>query len=335
LLATGAVGSPGSAVLFGDQPINTGLRPGVRVRAGHWSDCDQTCGWEGSFFWLANDGSGAVAGSADGSATVIRPIIDAGTGQPGGEFVSSPGVVAGFATVSTGSNMFGADLLRRCNLCYDCFDSWNSRDCSQTFVRRDLLIGFRYLHFSDRLTINEDLSLIDPLFVPGSRINLTDDFRSSNNFYGLKLGFALERYRGPWSLEARPQVSLGVIDRNTEIRGQTTTFVPGVGTQQLPGGLYALSSNIGNYSSARFAAVPELDLHLGYLIRPNLRLLVGYSLICIPNVQRAGEQIDPVINPQLLPPVTPPVTGPQRPVFPNHDSIFLVQGLNLGLEWQF
>jgi hypothetical protein len=52
-------------------------------------------------------------------------------------------------------------------------------------------------------------------------------------------------------------------------------------------------------------------------------------------VQRAGEQIDPVINPQLVPPVTPPVTGPLRPIFPNHDSIFLVQGLNLGLEWQF
>jgi hypothetical protein len=198
-----------------------------------------------------------------------------------------------------------------------------------------LLIGFRYLNFSDRLTINENLTLLDPIFVPGSRVNLTDDFRSSNNFYGLKLGLALEGYRGPWSLEARPQVSLGVLDRETEIRGQTTTFVPGVGTQQLPGGLYALSSNIGEHSSARFAAVPELDVYLGYLIRPNLRLLVGYSLICIPNVQRAGEQIDPVINSQLVPPVTPPVTGPQRPTFLNHDSVFLVQGLNLGLEWQF
>ena len=84
-----------------------------------------------------------------------------------------------------------------------------------------------------------------------------------------------------------------------------------------------------------FAVVPELDVHLGYLIRPNLRLLAGYSLLFIPQVQRAGEQIDPVINPQLLPPVVPPVTGPQRPAFPNRDSDLLVQGLNLGLEWRF
>ena len=160
LLATGTIGSPGSEVLFGDQPINTGLRTGIRVRAGHWFDCDQTRGWEGSFLWLGNDGNGAAAGSADGSATVIRPFIDAGTGKPGGEFVSSPGAVAGFSTVSTGSNLFGADLLRRCNLCSDCFDDWDSCDCSRTFIRRDLLVGFRYLNYSDRLAINEDLALI-------------------------------------------------------------------------------------------------------------------------------------------------------------------------------
>ena len=313
LLATGTIGSPGSEVLFGNQPINSGLRTGVRVRAGHWFDSDQTNGWEGSFFWVGNAGSGAVAGSGNGSATVIRPIIDAGTGQPGGELVSSPGIVAGFATVSTGSNLFGVELLRRCNLYSDCFNGWNPGDCSQTFFRRDFLIGFRYLNYSDHLAVNENLALLAPIFVPGSRINLTDDFRSYNNFYGLKLGLVLEGNRGPWSLEARPQVSLGLLDRHTEIRGQTSTFIPGVGSQQLPGGLYALSSNIGDYSSARFAAVPELDLYLGYLIRPNLRLLVGYSIICIPNVQRAGEQVDPVVNSQLVPPVTPPVTGPQQP----------------------
>jgi len=81
--------------------------------------------------------------------------------------------------------------------------------------------------------------------------------------------------------------------------------------------------------------VPELDVHVGYLVRPNLRLLAGYSLLFIPQVLRAGEQIDPVINTQLLPPNVSPVTGPQRPAFPNRDSDLWVQGVNLGVEWRF
>ena len=246
LLSTGIVGDPGTTILFGDEPINDNLRGGIRVRMGHWLDCEQTCGWETSFFWLGNDADGIVAGSADGSATVVRPFIDANTGQPSGELVSFPGLIAGFATIDTGSNLLGVDVLRRCNLCCDCCECWDPCDCSRDCIRRDLLVGFRYLHFSDRLTINEDLMPLDPIFVPGTQINLTDEFRTSNNFYGLKLGLALERYRGPWSLEARPQVSVGLLDRWTRIRGETVFSVPGVPTQQLPGGLYALSSNSGD-----------------------------------------------------------------------------------------
>ena len=124
-------------------------------------------------------------------------------------------------------------------------------------------------------------------------------------------------------------MSLGLLDRHTKIGGHTTTFVPGVGTQQLPGGLYALSSNIGDYSSAAFAAVPEMDVYVGYSICQNLRFLVGYSLICIPNVQRAGEQIDPVIKTRnSCHRSTPPgqLGRKCRPIFPNHDSVFLGPG---------
>jgi len=311
--------------------VNAGLRGGVRLRAGTWLDCGQSRGVEASFFWLGNDGDGATFG--DGA--IFRPFIDADTGQNSIEIVNLPGVVDGRVVVGTGSSLLGAEALWRHNLCCDCCCCFDPCDCSKVGVRRDLLIGFRYLNFSDRLTIREDLFPLDPIVVPGTGINLTDSFRAFNNFYGLKLGLALERYRGPWSLEARPQVSVGALVRDVQIRGNTTVTIPGVPDQQSTGGLYALSSNIGDYSSTRFAVVPELDLHVGYLIRPQLRLLVGYSLLYIPQVLRAGEQIDPVVNTQLLPPVVPPVTGPQRPAFPNHDSDLWVQGLNLGIEWRF
>lgn len=329
LVATGILGDPGTTVLFGDEPINDSLRAGLRLRAGRWMNCEHTCGWEAGFFWLGNDGDGFTATSqlADGS-DIVRPFIDANTGLPSAELV--PGTV----TVDTGSNLIGVDLLRRCNWCCCCC-GWDPCDCSKTCIRRDFLFGFRYLGFSDRITITENLEPDDPIIVPGTLLDITDDFRSYNNFYGLKLGLALERYRGPWSLEARPQVSFGLLDRRTTIDGNTVVSIPGVPVQENEGGLYALSSNIGDYSSQQFAVVPELDLNVGYLIRPNLRLLLGYSLIYIPNVQRAAGQIDPVINPNLLPPVIPPVVGPARPAFPDRNSDLWVQGLSLGMEWRF
>ena len=331
LVSTGIVGQPGTAILFGDDPINAGVRGGLRLRMGTWLDCQQTRGFEGSFFWLGNDGNGGTFGEG----LIGRPVIDADTGQNGIQLVNLPGLLNGQVSVDTGSSLLGAEALWRHNLCCDCCECFDPCDCSQTCVRRDLLIGFRYLNFTDRITIQENLAPVGPIILPGTAISLTDSFRTFNNFYGLKLGMALERYRGPWSLEARPQVSLGGLVREAQIRGNTTITIPGVLTQRSAGGLYALSSNIGDHSSTQFAVVPELDLNVGYLIRPNLRLLAGYSLIFIPQVLRAGEQIDPVINTQLLPPVVPPVTGPQRPAFQNNDSDLWVQGLNLGLEWRF
>ena len=70
--------------------------------------------------------------------------------------------------VDTGSSLLGAEALWRHNLCCDCCGCFDPCDCSQTCVRRDLLIGFRYLNFSDRLTIREDLVPLDPIFVPGT-----------------------------------------------------------------------------------------------------------------------------------------------------------------------
>jgi hypothetical protein len=330
LVSTGIVGQPGTEILFGDDPINSGPRGGLRLRMGAWLDCQQTRGFEGSFFWLGNDGDGATF--SDG--VIGRPFIDAGTGQNSIQIVNLPGLLDGRVSVDTGSSLLGAEALLRHNLCCDCCNDFDACDCSRVGVRRDLLIGFRYLNFSDRITIREDLVPVDPIIVPGTELVLTDSFRAFNNFYGLKLGLALERYRGPWSLEARPQVSVGGLVREVQIRGNTTITIPGAPTQQASGGLYALSSNIGDHSSTQFAVVPELDFHVGYLIRPNLRLLAGYSLLLIPQVLRAGEQIDPVINTQLLPPGVPPVAG-QHPAFLNNESDLWVQGLNLGLEWRF
>jgi hypothetical protein len=330
----GVIGAPGTTIVYGGSSLNDDLQHGFRLRAGTWLNCERTCGIEASFFMLCPDSGSFRAGSADGSAIVGRPWIDANTGQNEAELVSYPDELAGFVNVRSRSSLLGAEALFRHNLCCDpccCYDPCNP---CRTCIRRDLLVGFRYLNFGDSVTISESLQPLGPAFVPGTQIDVVDRFRTQNNFYGLKVGLDCARHRGRWSLEARPQVSVGILDQQVSIRGRTEVAVPGEPTLVYEGGLMALSSNIGTYRSSQFAIVPELDLQVGYLIRPNLRVTLGYSCLYFPDLVRAGEQIDPVINPELIPPVTN-VTGPLRPEFRRRESDAWIQGVTAGLEYRW
>ena len=331
----GVIGEvPGTEVVYGGSSLNDGLQHGFRLRAGTWLNCERTCGIEANFFMLCPGDGSFRAGSADGSAIVGRPWIDANTGANEAELVSYPDVLAGFVDVRAKSSLLGAEALFRHNLCCDpccCYDPCNP---CRTCIRRDLLVGFRYLNFGDSVTIAESLQVLDPSSVLSTQIDLVDRFRAQNNFYGIKIGLDCARHRGRWSLEARPQVSVGVLDRHVSIRGQTVVTVPGQPTTVYEGGLLALSSNIGTYRSSQLAIVPELDLQVGYLIRPGLRLLLGYSCLYFPHLVRAGEHIDPVINPELIPPVTN-VTGPLRPEFRLQESDAWIQGVTAGVEYRW
>jgi hypothetical protein len=128
---------------------------------------------------------------------------------------------------------------------------------------------------------------------------------------------------------------VGLLHSRVSISGQTAVSIPGVGNSVDQGGLLAQSSNIGDYTSDQFVLIPELDLQLGYQLRPHLRLLCGYSFLYVPQLMRAAEQIDLAVNTQLIPPVQPPVTGPQRPAYQGSKSDAWVQGLTLGVECRF
>ena len=100
------------------------------------------------------------------------------------------------------------------------------------------------------------------------------------------------------------------------------------------GGFFlALESNIGDHRSSQWTVVPELEVQVGYLIRPRLRLLTGYSCLCFPGLARASEQIDPVVNTNLWPPVNGPVTGPARPASLARRSDVWIQGVTAGIEY--
>ena len=118
----------------------------------------------------------------------------------------------------------------------------------------------------------------------------------------------------------------------TEVNGSTTITAGGV-TTTLLGELLALSSNIGNTSQTRFAAVPDLAPKTGYQFAPGWRVNARYELLYWTGVQRAGGLIDTTVNPNLLPP--PIAGGPLRPQAQFDTSSLLAQGFGIGLSHEF
>jgi hypothetical protein len=323
----GVLGTPGAAVLFGDNHVNNDARSGFRITMGGWLNQQQTLGLEGSFFMLERLATGFSA-SSPGSPLLSRPFVDATTGLPAAELVAFPGVLRGtVGAAESSTGLLGAGALLRCNLCCGCG------------YRVDALGGYRYLRFTDGLTVTENLvstSPASPTFIPlGTMINVTDRFATRNEFNGGDLGLSGLFWRGPWSLGLLAKLAVGNTHQVIGVDGSTTVTVPGQAPVVSPGGLLALSSNSGSFSRDRVSLVPEFGVNVGYFITPRLRVFTGYTLLYWSDVVRAGDQVDLTVNPNLLPPVTGPVSGPARPALRFQTTDLWVQGLTTGLEFRF
>ncbi len=128
------------------------------------------------------------------------------------------------------------------------------------------------------------------------------------------------------------------MDQNVRIDGaQTVTFRNGM-TQVFPGGLLALpGANIGSYSQNKFAVVPEATINLGYHLRPNLRIFVGYNFLYASSVLRPGEQIDPTIDVTRIPnfPTGATPLTIVRPFPTMRDTEFFAQGISFALQFKW
>lgn len=346
-LLLGVVNSEETIVLFGGGPIQREANHGFRLRMGCWWDCEQTRGWEASFFMVCPGSTYARAGS-DGSENVGRPFIDANTGEPIAELVSAPGL-SGFVDIRTSSTLLGAEILHRHNLfrrndrCYDPFPKnvvvkTSCHHKPRISTRWDIVAGFRYLNYSDSVTIGEQLLVINfPPSQEGTEFDVFESFRAYNHFYGLAVAVDYSGQWRRWSFAARPQLNVGVLDRRVSIWGETTVTVPEPepSVNRYVGGVLALESNIGDHRSSQFTIVPELDVQVGYAIHPRWRLLMGYSCLYLPGLFRAAEQIDPVVNLDLIPPVTDPASEPARPAYFARRSDVWLQGVTAGIEYRW
>ena len=325
----GILGQPGTVILFGDgAPLDEEMRSGFRVSGGMYLDCEKCWNLDYSFFYIPQRNEEHVF-NGNLCGLLARPFFSLNLCQEFSEITSLPGLALGTTTVQTPFRFGGAeaDITRKvcCGCCY----------------RVDLLGGFRYLYMDEAVQIDEFIRVNNVLppnfqqFQPfaGDTIQVSDRFRTRNQFYGGQVGLEGVFAHGPLQLQVRGKVALGDTHEIIDISGSQTVTTPTGQVTHFVGGLLALPSNIGHFNRDEFSVVPEVTVNLGYRLSHCLTVYAGYNFLYWSRVARAGDQIDRVIDTSQIPNFGSNVpTGVGRPAVPFAQNDFWAQGLNVGLE---
>lgn len=320
----GILGAGSTQVLLGNGSFGDNGHSGGRFNLGYWFGCDQRWGIDAGAFFLSENAQTFTA-SSNGDPLLARPFLNANVPQQFSEIVAANDISSGTFTATSTTSLWGADVNLR-------------RFLAGTPCRRlDLIGGFKYLNLNESLTIQENVTAVPTNQTVAGAI-VADQFRTENNFYGGQFGLLGEARRGRWYLDGTFKVAIGNMDQNVRIDGaQTVAFRNGT-TQVFPGGLLALpGANVGSYSQNKFAVVPEATINLGYHLRPNLRIFIGYNFLYASSVLRPGEQIDPTIDVTRIPnfPTSATPLSLVRPLPTMRDTEFYAQGISFGLQFKW
>lgn len=304
---------PDATILFGQSYLGDEVQAGGRVTFGIWLDDAHNVGAGGRFYGLggANDNFRASGGADD--RILARPFYNVLLDIDEALLINYPGLVTGGIEASySNQNFLGAEAFLTIMM---------ERDRCR---RIDLIGGYQFMRLDDRLLI-DSTHVIDQF---GVQFDIRDRFATQNEFHGGQIGLKGQMMRGCWSIEALGKIALGVTNQRVSISGRTAVS-PGV---DLPGGLLAQPTNIGEYSRDRFGYIPEFTLNLKYHMTPSCSFHVGYSIIWWSDVVTAGRQIDTGVNPTQL---VGPVIGDARPAFEFEDENYWLQGINFGMSWDY
>lgn len=319
----GVLGLPSTEVLFGGDAFGANVRAGARVRIARRLDDDGTSSAFLRAIYLGSDGSGEYQSSGADTPILARPFWNAETGSEDSQLVAYPGVVEGSVEVGSFSELLGGDL-------------GLERVIFRSEVNRIAVFsGYRFLRFREGLSIREDLTSVEsPSVIPqGTEFMIRDDFGTDSRFHGGTIGLRVDRTLKQWELTALASVSLGGTHRRLRISGHSDVTVPGDPTNTTAGGLLALPSNIGQYRSSRFAAVPEWQIGIRRRLSDFASVGIGYDLILLPEVWRIGDQIDRRVNESQIGGGT--LAGEPRPAPRLASQTMWLQGItfSMRLDW--
>jgi hypothetical protein len=262
------------------------------------------------------------------ASILARPVVDAATGQEVAQLVAYPELSDGQIDIRTSSELSSAAASLRKN--------WFVGEVS----RWDLLAGYRYFRYREGLVCDEQMisTELGSVIQVGTRIDVRDQFKTTNDFHGCELGFSFTLDRGPWSLDLLTKVALGNVHQGIEIDGRTQVTTPGDPTTSRAGGLLALPSNMGSVSRNQFAVLPQWGIQVTRKATEHVSLTIGYDWLLLTNTVRTGDQIDRTVDRSQLSPFlngTAPAAAANRPANPFHQTTMMAHGVNAGIQFSY
>lgn len=317
----GVIGARGTQTLFGGDWLNEGMRSGFRVQGGWWLGGDSPFGAEAGFLFV-NGHTSSFNADSNQFPILARPFNDALTGTQQAALVAFPGSSTGSINASVSQSSF-----------YSANIDITEKALDEPGFRLTAMVGYRYYRLEEALNVRQSLTVTNPAFIPGTLVTTSDSFNTRNDFHGFDMGFRSQCAWNNLTLEVLTKLAVGDVRRQVTIAGNQITGVPGAAPVVDPAGVFALSTNSGTFVSHDWKVMPEAGVTLGWQLRPNLNLRVGYSFLFLNGVARAVDQVDTTLNPNLFP---PSVGGtPHRPAFGLIRSDVWIQSLNIGVLWTF
>jgi hypothetical protein len=299
--------------VFGDD-IDGEISGGFRLDYGKY--LTENIGIGGRFWWMANNDDSYYASGDGTQGSIGRPFYNIDIPSNDALLVAIEPVLpvdpdfSGMIAARSELKLWAAEGYARMKLACN-------KGC-----QLDLIGGYSHFEIQDKLGISSATIDNDTARVR----QYVDLFNTDNRFDGGQVGFEMMLTHGRWMARSLTKVHLGNMDQRVRILGGSSDQTPPVAPSITSGGLLAMG-NQGEYSRDKFAFVPEANFKLGYCLRKNVFLSVGYSLIYWDNVCLVGDVIDPTADGLLL------NTGQfgNRPAFEFNDSSLWVQGLDLGI----
>jgi Putative beta barrel porin-7 (BBP7) len=338
----------GAAVLGGHPQLFPAFAAGS-VDFGFWLNDRHTVGFYGGGMMTELQTVGAaVASDAAGNPPLSRPFVNAITGLNDTLLVSGASgatVASGALAYTTAARLDGFNVGVVRNVLHDC-------NCTLNFT-----LGYRYLDLDESLAIYQSSHFPagGPTYVaphpaadlgPLTDVQITDRFRTRNQFHGVQFGLDGERTVGPFFVGLTPTVAFGTNRQTSDVDG-STTFTGTTGRSvTVPGGLYAVGipggpagteGIFGQNVVSRFSVLAEVTGRVGVQLTPAVRATAGYTFLYLNDVARPGLEIQPVINPRVIP-VSQAFGSTSGPVAPRRAydrTDYVAHGVMFGLEVRY
>ncbi|MCZ2340723.1 MAG: BBP7 family outer membrane beta-barrel protein [Bacteroidales bacterium] len=288
--------------VFGTTPPASPFRTGFRFDGGVWLNEPRTFGIEAGSLYLPQAG-GSTQVAAGGPTSLLIPVNPT-CGCPT-RLVSFAGPDrAGVFTADWSSRFVSADI-----------DLWRE------LYRGDHLriagtAGYRFGYLA------EDLTARTATMASGAgATRFLDHVGTNNQFHGGQLGLTGGVRTNRWTFDLSGEIALGSVFSTSNLTGSTA-----MGAHLSPGGIFARPANSGRTESHRFAVLPTVSAQVSRQFSDHGKLFVGYTLHYLTDVVRPGNALGPSGDPgdwglALRHPVT--------------TADFWVQGVNLGVEWEY